>query len=136
MKLKQFVIIFIALISVFFVFNITNVSADGDTVTPYATSTGNAGVTKIEIHNGGTNVWWYAKPNVKSSYTFSGVVTVIYKNTNRPFSYAVSKNGSPGSSVSGSIPLRSKIKKATLTGLCYRTGGSPAITLPFSETAY
>lgn len=97
-----------------------------------STSYGNAGITKLEIQANGRRVWWYAKPYQSGGFSYKGVITV-YDSKGIPAVYYVSGDGS--GSVSGSVSLRYKAKKATMTGVCYGSNGI-AITMPFSDSAY
>ncbi|MBS7863752.1 hypothetical protein F6O60_10620, partial [Streptococcus suis] len=47
-------------------------------VTPFKTSYGNGGYTKIELYGNGREVWWSVKPNTSQSYTYSGLITVTF----------------------------------------------------------
>lgn len=97
-----------------------------------STSYGNAGITKLDIQDSGRRVWWYAKPYQSGHFSYKGIITV-YDRKGIPATYYVSGDGS--GSVSGSVSLRYKAKKATMTGVCYGSNGI-AITMPFSDSAY
>ncbi|MGT2965557.1 hypothetical protein [Streptococcus acidominimus] len=96
-----------------------------------ATNIGNAGTTKLEIQDNGRQVWWYAKTHDGSRFHFTGIITVKFKGTSRPFSYAVSGGGY--GSVSKTLSFSKKIQQATLTGVGYIEGKGISITFPFSE---
>ena len=101
-------------------------------ITPYSTVRGNGGISKIEIYDNRTRAWWYALPNTKSSYQFSGGVSITLTN-GRTLYYPVGGQGRSGQSVSGSIYVKGKIKRVTFSGIAYGPGGIQ-IAIPQSET--
>lgn len=102
-------------------------------VTPYSTVRGNGGISKIEIYNNRTRAWWYALPNTKSSYQFSGGVSITLT-SGRTLYYPVGGQGRAGQSVSGSIYVKGKIKRVSFAGIAYGPGGIQ-IAIPQSETS-
>ena len=99
-------------------------------ISPYSTVRGNGGFSKIEIYDNRTRAWWYALPYTKSSYEFSGGVSITLTN-GRTLFYPVKGNGRAGQSVSGSIYVKGKIKR--VSGIAYGPGGIQ-IAIPQSET--
>lgn len=114
------------------VISVSAYSDSNSTVKPYSTESGPGGVTRVELHDNRQRVWWYALPYTNGSYTFSGGITVTLSN-GRTLFYPVSKDGYAGGSVSSSIRVPGKVRKATLGGIAYGSGGIQ-IALPNSET--
>lgn len=101
-------------------------------ITPYTTSYGDGGVSKIEIHDNRTRAWWYARPKINSSYQFSGTVHITLTN-GKTLTRVVSGNGKSGQSVSGSVYVSGRIRKVKLFGVAYGSGGI-SIVIPGVET--
>ena len=130
-KLILFITTFLTLLS----FTVTTYAETPNTnkITPYSTVYGNGGVSKIEIHANRSRAWWYARPYTKSSYQFSGGVSITLTN-GRTLYYPVGGQGRAGESVSGSIHVNGKIKRVSFTGVAYGPGGIQ-MALPQSETS-
>ncbi|HEM4558442.1 TPA: hypothetical protein U1Z93_001879 [Streptococcus suis] len=108
------------------------ITLGSDNISPYSTSYGNGGVSKIEITGNRNNVWWYVKPSTSHAYTFNGGISVLFTNGTSAY-YPITKSGRGGQSVSDIIYLNKKIKRVSLNGIAYGLGGIQ-ITLPNSET--
>lgn len=131
--MKKCILLLVAALSV--CFSISTTYADTlptNSITPYATAYGDGGVSKIEIHDNRSRAWWYARPYIKSHYTFIGTVSITLTN-GRNLIYPVSRGGGPGQSVSGSIYVNGKIRKVEFWGAAAGPGGV-SVVIPGVET--
>lgn len=107
-------------------------NVNNNQIVPYATVRTEGGISRLDIYDGGRSVTWSARPNTVEPYTFKGLVSVTFKD-NTTKRTVVSRSGSGGASVSGSLYFNKKIKAASFVGEAF-TGDKLYLTLPLSES--